>query len=90
MSFQHINVPAKGEKITTNADFSLNVPDMPIIPFVEGDGIGADVTPVMQKVINAAVQKAYAGQREIRWMEIYAGEKANALYGGDVCLSDEG
>ncbi len=89
MSFQHINVPAKGEKITTNADFSLNVPDLPIIPFVEGDGIGADVTPVMQKVINAAVQKAYAGKREIQWMEIYAGEKANSLYGGDVWLPDE-
>jgi len=89
MSFQHINVPAKGTKITTNADFSLNVPDMPIIPFVEGDGIGADVTPVMQKVINAAVQQAYAGKREIQWMEIYAGEKANALYGGDVWLPDE-
>jgi len=89
MSFQHINVPAKGAKITTNADFSLNVPDMPIIPFVEGDGIGADVTPVMQKVIDAAVQKAYAGKREIQWMEIYAGEKANALYGGDVWLPDE-
>ena len=89
MSFQHINVPVKGEKITTNADFSLNVPNMPIIPFVEGDGIGADVTPVMQKVINAAVQKAYSGSREIQWMEIYAGEKANALYGGDVWLPDE-
>ena len=89
MSFQHINVPVKGEKITTNADFSLNVPDMPIIPFVEGDGIGADVTPVMQKVIDAAIQKAYAGKRQIQWMEIYAGEKANALYGGDVWLPDE-
>jgi len=89
MSFQHITVPAKGSKITANADFSLNVPDMPIIPFVEGDGIGADVTPVMQKVINAAVQKAYAGKREIQWMEIYAGEKANGLYGGDVWLPDE-
>lgn len=89
MSFQHITVPAKGSKITTNADFSLNVPDMPIIPFVEGDGIGADVTPVMQKVINAAVQNAYDGKREIQWMEIYAGEKANALYGGDVWLPDE-
>ncbi|MGB1310475.1 MAG: NADP-dependent isocitrate dehydrogenase [Leucothrix sp.] len=89
MSFQHINIPEKGEKITTNADFSLNVPDMPIIPFVEGDGIGADITPVMQKVINASVEKAYNGQREIQWMEIYAGEKANALYGGDVWLPDE-
>jgi len=71
MSFQHINVPAKGAKITTNADFSLNVPDMPIIPFVEGDGIGADVTPVMQKVIDAAVQKHYMvvmfGYQMRRW-----------------------
>lgn len=89
MSFQHITVPAKGSKITTNADFSLNVPDLPIIPFVEGDGIGADVTPVMQKVVNAAVKQAYAGKREIQWMEIYAGEKANSLYGGDVWLPDE-
>lgn len=89
MSFQHITVPAKGEKITSNADFSLNVPDMPVIPFVEGDGIGADITPVMKKVINAAVAKAYGSKREIQWMEIYAGEKANALYGGDVWLPDE-
>jgi isocitrate dehydrogenase len=87
--YQHIKVPAQGEKITTNADFSLNVPNHPIIPFIEGDGIGADISPVMIKVVDAAVQKAYAGQRKISWMEIYAGEKATQVYGEDVWLPDE-
>jgi isocitrate dehydrogenase len=76
-----IQVPAQGQKITVNADLSLNVPDRPIVPFIEGDGTGRDVTPVMQKVVNAAVAKAYAGQRQIHWMEIYAGDKAVQLYG---------
>ena len=89
MGFQHITVPAQGEKITTNADFSLNVPNHPVIPFVEGDGIGADVTPVMKKVIDAAIAKAYGGERKIEWMEIFAGEKANNLYGGDTWLPEE-
>lgn len=87
--YQHIKVPSKGEKITTKADFSLNVPDQPIIPFIEGDGIGADITPVMIKVIDTAVAKAYGGKRQIQWMEIYAGEKANTVYGEDVWLPDE-
>ena len=65
-----------GEKITVNADNSLNVPNNPIIPFIEGDGIGIDITPPMQKVVDAAVSKAYGGKRQIAWMEVYAGEKA--------------
>lgn len=85
--YQKIKVPA-GQKITVNADYSLNVPDNPIIPFVEGDGIGVDVTPPMIKVVDAAVQKAYGGKRKISWMEIYAGEKANVVYGEDVWLPE--
>ena len=85
----HIKVPAQGQKITVNADFSLNVPDRPIIPFIEGDGTGVDITPVMKKVVDAAVGKAYGGKRAIEWMEVFAGEKANSLYGGDTWLPDE-
>jgi len=87
--FQHIKVPADGAQITVNADFSLNVPDNPILPFIEGDGIGVDISPVMMKVIDAAVAKAYAGKRNIRWMEIYAGEKSTKVYGPDVWLPEE-
>jgi isocitrate dehydrogenase len=87
--YQHINVPSEGKKITVNADFSLNVPDNPIIPFIEGDGTGRDVTPVMLKVVNAAVEKAYGDKRKISWMEIYAGEKSTKLYGDDVWLPEE-
>ncbi len=87
--YQHIKVPSKGEKITTNPDYSLNVPDQPIIPFVEGDGIGVDITPVMKQVIDTAVNKAYGGKRQIQWMEIYAGEKANTIYGEDIWLPEE-
>lgn len=83
MGYQHIKVPTEGEKITVNSDFSLNVPDQPIIPFIEGDGIGVDITPVMIDVVNAAVEKAYSGQKKISWMEIYTGEKAAELYDGD-------
>ena len=86
---QHVTVPAGGQKITVNADFSLNVPDQPIIPYIEGDGTGADITPVMLKVVDAAVAKAYAGKRRIHWMEIYAGEKSTQVYGPDVWLPDE-
>ncbi|RTZ42361.1 NADP-dependent isocitrate dehydrogenase [Candidimonas sp. SYP-B2681] len=89
MSYQHIKVPAAGQKITVNADFSLNVPDEPIIPFIEGDGTGADITPVMLKVVDAAVAKAYAGKRKIHWMEVYAGEKSTKVYGPDVWLPQE-
>ncbi len=87
--YQHIQVPAGGAKITVNADFSLNVPHNPIIPYIEGDGIGLDITPVMIKVVDAAVAKAYAGQRQIHWMEIFAGEKATQVYGPDVWLPAE-
>jgi isocitrate dehydrogenase len=87
--YQHINVPADGQKITVNADFSLNVPVNPIIPFIEGDGTGIDVTPVMIKVVDAAVAKAYGGARKIHWMEIYSGEKATRVYGPDVWLPEE-
>jgi isocitrate dehydrogenase len=86
---QHIKVPAGGEKIRVNADFSLTVPDQPIIPYIEGDGTGFDITPVMLKVVDAAVQKAYGGKRRIHWMEIYAGEKSTKVYGPDVWLPDE-
>ena len=89
MAYDKIIVPGDGEKITANSDGSLNVPDRPIIPFIEGDGIGVDVTPPMQAVLNAAVEKAYDGRRSIAWMEIYAGEKAVATYGGDTWLPDE-
>ena len=84
---QHIRVPA-GEKITVNPDFSLNVPDHPIIPYIEGDGTGFDITPVMIKVVDAAVEKAYGGKRKIAWMEIFAGEKATRVYGPDVWLPE--
>ena len=81
MKFEHISPPSDGRKITINTDGSLIVPERPIIPFVEGDGIGRDISPVMIKVVNAAVEKAYQGRRQIRWMEVYAGEKANGIYG---------
>ena len=81
MEFQHIVVPEAGRRIRVNADFSLDVPDEPIIPFIEGDGIGIDVTPAMRRVVDAAVAQAYGGRRRVRWLEAYAGEKANALYG---------
>ena len=87
--YQHIKVPDQGQKITVNQDFSLNVPDNPIGPYIEGDGTGFDITPVMLKVVDAAVQKAYGGKRKIHWMEIYAGEKATQVYGPDVWLPDE-
>jgi isocitrate dehydrogenase len=87
--YQHISVPSDGKKITVNGDLSLNVPDDPIIPFIEGDGIGVDITPVMIKVVDAAVAKAYGGKRKIRWMEVFAGEKSTKLYGPDVWLPAE-
>jgi len=83
MAYQHIEIPLGGEKITVNKDLSLNVPDRPIIPFIEGDGTGIDVTPVMRRVVDAAVARAYAGRRQICWMEIYTGEKAANLYSGE-------
>ncbi|ATF86572.1 MULTISPECIES: NADP-dependent isocitrate dehydrogenase [Burkholderia] len=89
MPYQHIVVPDGGDKITVNPDLTLNVSNQPIIPYIEGDGCGVDVTPVMLKVVNAAVEKAYGGQRKIHWMEIYAGEKATRVYGPDVWLPEE-
>ncbi|HLD16648.1 MAG TPA: NADP-dependent isocitrate dehydrogenase [Coxiellaceae bacterium] len=85
----HIQIPTHGKKITANHDHTLNVPNHPLIPFIEGDGIGVDITPVMQKVVDAAVEKAYGNQRKIAWMEIYAGEKATHVYGKDTWLPDE-
>ncbi len=87
--YQHINVPAQGQKITVNSDNSLNVPDEPIIPFIEGDGTGVDISPVMLKVVDAAVAKAYGGKKKIHWMEVFAGEKATRVYGPDVWLPEE-
>lgn len=89
MAYQHIHVPTHGSRITVNADLSLNVPDMPIIPYIEGDGIGVDITPVMKRVVDAAVEKAYGGKRHIVWMEIYAGEKATKVYDKDTWLPAE-
>ncbi|MBK1690793.1 NADP-dependent isocitrate dehydrogenase [Ectothiorhodospira mobilis] len=89
MAYQHIKVPENGTRITANADCSLNVPEDPVIPFIEGDGIGVDITPVMQRVVDTAVEKAYGGQRRIHWMEVYAGEKATRVYGGDTWLPQE-
>ncbi len=89
MAYEKIIVPTDGEKITANADNTINVPDHSIIPFIEGDGIGIDVTPPMLKVVNKAVEKAYGGNRKISWMEIYAGEKAVATYGGENWMPEE-
>ena len=89
MTYQHIHIPANGQKITVNPDNTLNVPDMPIIPFIEGDGTGVDITPVMRKVVDAAVAKAYGGRKQIAWMEVYAGEKSVKIYGADQWLPDE-
>ncbi|MFZ2540923.1 MAG: isocitrate/isopropylmalate family dehydrogenase, partial [Gallionella sp.] len=87
--YQHIKVPSNGSKITVNHDGSLNVPDYPIIPFIEGDGTGVDITPPMRRVVDAAVAKAYGGKRQIAWMEVYAGEKAVKVYGEGTWMPDE-
>jgi isocitrate dehydrogenase len=89
MGYEKIVLPDQGEKITVNEDLSLNVPDQPIVPYIEGDGIGIDITPVMCNVVNAAVDKAFNGDRRISWMEIYAGEKSNQVYGENAWLPDE-
>lgn len=89
MSYQHITVPSTGKRITVNEDLSLNVPHKPIVPFIEGDGTGIDITPVMRKVVDACVKQAYVGQRAIQWMEIYAGEKATTVYDKDTWLPAE-
>ncbi|MDE1888499.1 MAG: NADP-dependent isocitrate dehydrogenase, partial [Gammaproteobacteria bacterium] len=89
MKFEKITPPKEGARIAINSDTTLSVPERPVIPFIEGDGIGADVTPVMRKVVDAAVHKAYRGQRRIAWLEIYAGEKALQKYGRDQYLPEE-
>ncbi|WP_280547599.1 MULTISPECIES: NADP-dependent isocitrate dehydrogenase [unclassified Halomonas] len=89
MGFQKIVLPEGGQKITVNADNTLNVPNEPVIPFIEGDGIGVDVTPAMKIAIDSAVQKAYNGERKIHWMEVYAGEKATQVYDADTWLPEE-
>jgi isocitrate dehydrogenase len=89
MPYKHIKVPSSGEKIRVNKNYSLSVPDRPIIPYIEGDGTGIDITPVMLKVVDAAVQKAYGGKKKIVWMEMFAGEKSCKVYGENVWLPDE-
>ncbi|MBK1643300.1 isocitrate dehydrogenase (NADP(+)) [Thiocapsa imhoffii] len=89
MAYTKVQIPTGGEKITVNPDLSLVVPDNPIIPYIEGDGIGIDITPVMCAVVDAAVAKAYGGARRIHWMEIFAGEKSTRVYGEDVWLPEE-
>ncbi len=89
MTYNKIVIPTIGQAITVNEDYSLNVPSNPIIPFIEGDGIGVDITPAMRRATDAAVEKAYGGERKIAWMEIYAGEKATKVYGQDQWLPDE-
>jgi isocitrate dehydrogenase len=84
-TYQKIKVPQEGQKITPGKP----VPDNPVIPYIEGDGIGVDITPVMKNVVDAAVSKAYGGKRKIAWMEVYAGEKSTRTYGGDVWLPEE-
>ncbi|MGE0581747.1 MAG: NADP-dependent isocitrate dehydrogenase [Steroidobacteraceae bacterium] len=81
MQYDHVKIPAAGERITVNPDATIGVPDHPLIAYIEGDGIGIDVTPAMLKVVDAAVEKTYRGKRRIAWVEIFAGEKANRLYG---------
>jgi isocitrate dehydrogenase len=89
MQYDHIQVPGNGEAIRANTDHTLVVPDFPILPYIEGDGIGIDVTPVMLDVVNAAVEKAYGDKRAIRWMQVYAGQAAVDRYGSDHYLPDE-
>lgn len=89
MPFKHIHIPSVGQAIHVNPDLSLHVPDQPIIPFIEGDGTGVDITPVMLKVVDAAVKKAYGDGRKIAWMEVFAGEKATRVYGPDEWLPEE-
>ncbi|MEO6023881.1 MAG: NADP-dependent isocitrate dehydrogenase [Burkholderiales bacterium] len=87
--YQHVKVPSVGEKITLKSNLTINVPDQPIIPYLEGDGIGIDISPVMINVVDAAVAKCYGGKRKISWMEVYAGEKSVKLYGENVWLPQE-
>ncbi len=88
-SYDKLTPPTKGAKIIANPDGSGTVPDEPIIPYIEGDGIGVDITPAMQDVVNAAVEKSYGGKKKIHWFEIYAGEKAVAKYGDNQWLPED-
>ena len=89
MAYQNIKIPETGSKITLNDDGSLNVPNDPIIPYIEGDGIGIDITPAMLNVVDSAVAKSYGGEKKISWMEVYCGEKSTEVYCDDVWLPDE-
>lgn len=89
MAYAKLAAPQTGNKITVNADGSLNVPNNPVIPFIEGDGTGPDIWAASQKVFDAAVQKAYNGAKSIVWFEIFAGEKSNAVYGENTWLPDD-
>ena len=89
MKFEHIVEPKNGSKITVDKSGKLNIPDNPIIPFIEGDGIGSDITPAMIQVVDSAVEKSYGGKRKIEWMEIYCGEKSTEVYGEDNWLPPE-
>src|SRR5687768_9580370 len=88
-TYQKLTPPTVGAKITANPDGSIKVPDQPVIPFIEGDGIGVDITPPMKAVVDAAVTKSYGGKRKIHWFEIYAGEKAVKLYGDNQWLPED-
>ena len=87
--YQHIKVPSTGQKITVKKDYTLSVPANPIVPYIEGDGTGVDITPVMRRVVDSAVQVSYGGKRKIEWMEMYAGEKSCKVYGENVWLPEE-
>ena len=89
MTFEHIKEPSSGSKISVDSSGKLIVPDNPIIPFIEGDGIGSDITPAMISVVDSAVEKAYDGKKKIEWMEIYCGEKSTVVYGEDNWLPPE-
>lgn len=89
MAYQNIKIPETGSKITLNDDGSLNVPNDPIIPYIEGDGIGIDITPAMLNVVDSAVAKSYGGEKKISWMEVFCGEKSTEVYGDNVWLPDE-
>ncbi len=89
MHYDHISIPTHGQPITVNSDSTLEVSDTPIVAYLEGDGIGADITPVMLKVVDSAVEKAYSGKKKIAWMELYAGEKAQDIYGTNQFLPEE-
>jgi len=89
MAYQHIQLPTQGEKVIVHSQGKLTVPNHPIILFIEGDGIGVDITPVMRQVVDTAIEKAYGSDRRISWVEIYAGEKATQIYGKDAWLPEE-